>query len=175
MTVVYMRALDLGTGRTPAELSTFRSAEVRRLLADCLGERYGAHSWSLAKNEEGKPYLTSSDGLSLPPQISLSHSGKWVACALSDHPVGVDVQEVRDISFAVFKRFLPDVDLSEADARVKTMHWTRYEACLKRYGSRLAMVTDAEVQRYDSCDLDDAVVTVCHGDDAVEWVSRGRF
>ncbi len=176
MTVVYIRARDLGIKRMPAELSAFRSAEVRRLLADCLGERYGegANAWTLAKTAEGKPYLTSSDGASLPPQISLSHSGKWVVCALSDDPIGVDVQAVRPISNGVLERFLPDAR-PEDDDRAKTRLWTRYEACLKRYGSRSAMVTDAEGQCYDSIDLDDAVVTVCHGDDEVEWTNRGRF
>lgn len=170
MTAVYLRSISPDEGSLPTERTAFRSAEVRRLLADCLRERYGAHTWVLEKDEEGKPYLTSPDGASLPPQISLSHSGKWVVCALSDSPVGVDVQVVRSISNAVFGRFLPDIDVSNADDRAKTTHWTRYEACLKRYGSRAEMVADAEGQCYDSRDLDDAVVTVCHGDDEVEWI-----
>lgn len=174
MTVVYIRELDLGEKRSPVELSAFRSAEVRRLLADCLSERYGesASRWTLAKTPEGKPYLVADKGV--PPQISLSHSGKWVVCALSDDPIGVDVQAVRSISNGVFKRFMPDVR-PEDDDRANTRLWTRYEACLKRYGSRRAMVTDAAGQCYDSIDLDDAVVIVCHGDDAVEWINRGRF
>lgn len=175
MTAVYLRKLNIGVDRTPTELTAYRSAEVRRLLADCLTERYGkaAADWSLAKTEEGKPYLVMAQGANQgAPQISLSHSGAWVVCALSDAPVGVDVQQVRSISDAVMRRFLPDVK-HHTDDRGKTLAWTRYEACLKRYGSRTAMVSDAAGQCYDSRELDDAVVTVCHGDDEVEWeISR---
>lgn len=175
MTAVYIRRLEIGEKSTPAELSAYRSAEVRRLLADCLVARYGegANGWTLAKTPEGKPYLTAAAGEL--PQISLSHSGKWVACALSDSPVGVDVQEVRPIGEGVFRRFMPNVDVARADDRAKTRLWTRYEACLKRYGSRESMVPDAEGQCYDSIDLDDAVVTVYRGDDEVEWIIGGAF
>lgn len=181
MTIVYLRSIDLSLSGTPAELTAYRSAEVRRLLSDALAEHCGvsADAWVLTKDADGKPYLTSkntTDGVQSekPPCISLSHSGRWVACALSDAPVGVDVQEVRPIKSAVIKRFMPDADVTEADDRVRTVLWTRYEACLKRYGSRVAMVADAEGQCYDSKALDDAIVTVCHGEDRVEWMNKDR-
>lgn len=178
MTAVYIRKLSPDPTLSPAELRAFRSNEARKLLADCLYERYGAQTWSLERSAEGKPYLTSPSFDA--PQISLSHSGAWVACALSSAPVGVDVQVVRKISKRVLARFCPDAcpdACPEDDDRAGTRFWTRYEACLKRYGSRAEMVVDAEEkgQRYDSLDLDDAVVTVCHKEDEVEWITRGRF
>lgn len=166
MTVVYIRKIAPSPDLSPSELRAFRSSEARKLLADCLRERYGDHPWTLEKSAEGKPYLTS-PAFDV-PQISLSHSGEWVACALSDQPVGVDVQVVRAISDQVLARFCPDAD-PDSDDRTKTRHWTRYEACLKRFGSRAEMVTDTKDQRCDSLDLADAVVTVCHGEDTVEW------
>lgn len=175
MTTVYLRSIDLSDTLTSPELSAYRSSEVRRLLADALGERYGerASTWSLAKTDEGKPYLTrtDADGLSELPCISLSHSGRWVVCALSDTPVGADVQVVRPISDAVLRRFMPDAT-PDIDDRSRTRLWTYYEACLKRYGSRAEMMTDAAGQCYESIDLEDAVVTVCHGNDAVEWIDK---
>lgn len=175
MTTVYLRSINISDTLTPPELSAYRSAQVRRLLADALGERYGERTsaWSLAKTAEGKPYLsrTAADGLSALPFISLSHSGRWVICALSDTPVGVDVQVVRPISDAVLRRFMPDAT-PDSDDRSRTRLWTYYEACLKRYGSRAEMVADAAGQCYESIDLEDAVVTVCHGDDAVDWIEK---
>lgn len=170
MTVVYIRKIELDALRPPAELTALRSKAVRKLLADCLHERFGELAWTLEKAEEGKPYLTSP--VCDLPQISLSHSGEWAVCALSDAPVGVDVQVVRPISVAVLARFLPDAK-PDCDDRAQTRLWTRYEACLKRYGSRAEMLVDAPDQRYDSLDLDNAVVTVCHGDDVAEWINYG--
>lgn len=171
MTAVYIRKIRLDGSQKPAELAVLRSTEVRKLLTDCLCEHYGecAAAWVLKKNQEGKPYLSSPDAALVPPYISLSHSGEWVVCALSDQPVGVDVQTVQTISNAVFARFCPGVKTGYDD-RFNTQLWTNYEACLKRYGNRSEMVTDALGQRYDSIDLDNAVVTVCHGNDEPEWI-----
>ena len=51
----------------------------------------------IAYGEKGKPYLPEYPGL----YFSLSHSGKYVALALSCHPVGVDIQEKRELSAAL--------------------------------------------------------------------------
>jgi len=48
---------------------------------------------SCGADDHGRPYLAGPDGL---PHISLSHSGRRVAVALSDAPVGVDTERVRD-------------------------------------------------------------------------------
>lgn len=37
--------------------------------------------------------------------FNLSHSGKWVVCALSNKPVGIDVEEVKDDCISIAKRF----------------------------------------------------------------------
>lgn len=43
---------------------------------------------ALSVQEGGKPYLTDAPHA----RFSLSHSGGWAVCAVSDHPVGVDIQ-----------------------------------------------------------------------------------
>lgn len=47
----------------------------------------------------GKPAVTLPDGIALPPRVSLAHAGPLVIVALSDDPVGIDVERqagVRD-------------------------------------------------------------------------------
>ena len=51
--------------------------------------------------EKGKPYLPEFPGL----YFSLSHSGDYVALALSCHPVGVDIQEERVLSESLQNRY----------------------------------------------------------------------
>ncbi len=59
----------------------------------------------IAANENGKPYLTAAPDV----HFSLSHSAAWVVCAVSDHPVGVDIQQCRSFKPNIADRFFhPD-------------------------------------------------------------------
>lgn len=80
----------------------------------------------------GKPVLRSG-GLF----FSLSHSGPWALCAVSDGPVGADVQEPRPAKLSLARRFcpaerqwleaLPPEEQNEALLRL----WARKEAWVK--------------------------------------------
>ena len=59
----------------------------------------------IAANENGKPYLTAAPDV----HFSLSHSAAWAVCAVSDHPVGVDIQQCRSFKPNIADRFFhPD-------------------------------------------------------------------
>ena len=58
----------------------------------------------IAYGEKGKPYLPEFPGL----YFSLSHSGDYVALALSCHPVGVDIQEKRELSEALQMKYFTE-------------------------------------------------------------------
>ena len=62
------------------------------------------HPLALSIADGGKPYLVSEPGV----HFSLSHSGDWAVCAVSDHPVGVDIEKCeqgrRDIASRFFHR-----------------------------------------------------------------------
>lgn len=55
----------------------------------------------IASNENGKPYLTAAPDV----HFSLSHSAAWAVCAVSDHPVGVDIQQCRSFKPNIADRF----------------------------------------------------------------------
>ncbi|WP_424354849.1 4'-phosphopantetheinyl transferase family protein [Methanobacterium sp. MBAC-LM] len=52
-------------------------------------------------DEYGKPYLKNYSDI----HFNLSHSEKYVACAVSDSPVGVDIEYVQDIDLSLAKYF----------------------------------------------------------------------
>jgi phosphopantetheinyl transferase len=58
----------------------------------------------IAYAEKGKPYLPEYPGM----YFSLSHSGDYVALALSCHPVGVDIQEKRELSDALQLKYFTE-------------------------------------------------------------------
>ena len=65
----------------------------------------------LVIGEHGKPYLKDY------PEIffNMSHSDTRVICAVSDSPVGVDIQDIRKITPSAAKKFLTDEELKSCD------------------------------------------------------------
>lgn len=76
--------------------------------------------------EHGKPYI---DGL----HFSLSHSGDVVACAVSDRPVGLDLQQRRRVSARLNDRIAHPDDMACEPLSL----WCDKEAVLKLLGSGL--------------------------------------
>lgn len=103
----------------------------------------GIFDAEIRREEHGKPYLSSYPDV----HISLSHSGRMVAVALSDRPVGCDVQETAVPSLErVSRRFLSDaekelVDGVSAEERQALLVrlWTLKESVVKLTGDGLLM------------------------------------
>lgn len=85
--------------------------------------------------ENGKPYVVNSD-----IEFSISHSGTVAVCAISDKPVGIDIERIRDANINVAKRlFAPDEQkyVFEKWSLSKQRFfeiWTRKEAYVKMLG-----------------------------------------
>lgn len=94
----------------------------------------------------GKPYLRDYTNA----QFNISHSGKFVACAVSDHPIGVDIQEIvpyhRDVAKCVFdQEKLSQIESSPDPSIEFTKLWTQKEAYLKMVGIGLLESVDKKV------------------------------
>ncbi len=98
-----------------------------------------------AENQWGKPYLKHRKDI----HFSLSHSGVWAVCAVSDENVGVDVELPR-CSMAVARRCFRPEELDELDALDRYHQadalnrlWTAKEAFLKMLGKGLTLPLDS--------------------------------
>lgn len=98
-----------------------------------------------SQNEYGKPYLLNCPDI----HFSLSHSGIWAACAVSDHPVGVDVELPR-CRLGLAKRYFhpSELDGVEQMNRVEQADhlnrlWTAKEAFLKMLGCGVTVPLDS--------------------------------
>lgn len=91
-----------------------------------------------AYDENGKPYLTELDAY-----ISLSHSGNFAVCAISEHEIGVDIQTVRRADMRVAKRFFSETEnefirgTSDKD-RAFFEIWVKKEARVKLTGEGIS-------------------------------------
>lgn len=94
----------------------------------------------IERTEQGKPYLPGYPDLC----FSLSHSGLWAACAVSDQPVGVDVQQIVPTSRKLWQRCLSAAELVWLEALPDHLRdagfcrvWSMKEAWLKASGRGL--------------------------------------
>lgn len=117
--------------------------QARRAAAAWL--QLDAHRIALETHPDGRPRLCV-DGVDAALQLSLSHSGGWLAVAMADAPVGVDIElPQREREWEVLARFvfspeeLRRLRDGDAAARARLFHafWTLKEARGKRSGEGL--------------------------------------
>ena len=113
-----------------------RSLAAGLLLEHILNER-GYQGSQIAIEENGKLYLPGVDDFF----FSLSHSGKYAACVISDVPVGVDIQQKRKTKANIARRFFQDEEAeriekqsAEEQADLFFRYWTGKESYLKLKG-----------------------------------------
>lgn len=123
----------------------------------------------LVRNEHGKPEIA--DGVAF---FNLSHSGPYVVLAISDRPVGVDIEHTKRMSYKVAKRIMRKEQLdrldgfeneSEAFQIELTKYWTQYEAIMKLVGTGFSGELDDEtMEAYEKRvvfrELEDYVIAV---------------
>ena len=98
---------------------------------------------SVETDEYGKPFLS---GRAY--EFSLSHSGRYAACALSDVPVGLDIQILTKYDERLVRRFFAEGEqesIRNANDRdtAFTRLWCRKESFLKAIGTGLRLPLDS--------------------------------
>lgn len=138
-------AARLQTMSAPARRRSFLAGHwlARALAADWL--QADVARIALQRHADGRPQLLL-DGAPSPLSISLSHSGEWLACAIADVPVGIDVElprRVRDLHalarFVFAQEEAERLQAMDEARRSAAFHvlWTLHEARGKRTGSGL--------------------------------------
>ncbi len=88
--------------------------------------------------DSGKPLLEGFQNV----HFSRSHSGSMVACAVSQHPIGIDIEKIGNFPEKVAERVCSYAELtaimeSEDKASAFTKLWTKKEAAIKLRGQGL--------------------------------------
>ena len=118
----------------------------------CAGEMlavYGARdflqkpdfTFKIAYRQKGKPYMPQHDNI----HFNISHSGKYVACAVGNMELGIDIEHRRKVNLNIAKRYfakteyadllkLPEQERSEYFLQL----WTVKESYLKATGTGIA-------------------------------------
>ncbi len=144
---------------------------AREMLAARLG--CSPQEVPLQYDEDGKP-VVSGTGLF----VSVSHSGAFVVCAVDDHPIGVDVETIRDVDDKFMRRVCSEEELSyvlrgnDRERRFWEL-WTAKEAVFKLTGhgpllrlSKLALPDNVTVCYTEQFGC---AMTVARGETSNEW------
>ena len=130
-----------------------RSVLAFVLLQRALREEYGITEVpEFVYNEFGKPSLST-----LPIHFSLSHCKDAVACAVSDHNIGIDVESIVPYTPDVARRVCTAAELQMLDqSENKDVEfiklWTVKEAISKYEGMGLSLpFAEIDTKKYSSC------------------------
>lgn len=125
----------------------------------------------------GKPFLANNNR-----HISISHTKEYVAIAVSDYPIGIDVESTARNVFAVAKAFLqPEemalLDASENPGKEALCLWSAKEAAFKLASESVSVLKEIGITKNadnyivaypdgttavcDVCLLEDIVVACC--------------
>lgn len=123
--------------RPGKKLSVAAGELVRNAIAKELN--MDAKDLRFRTSKSGKPYAENAK-----IQFSISHSGDIAVCALSDKPVGIDIEQIREVNVNVARRlFTPDeqIYVFEKWTQVRERFfevWTRKEAYVKMLGKGIS-------------------------------------
>ncbi|MEE1026656.1 MAG: hypothetical protein U0L55_06610 [Acutalibacteraceae bacterium] len=83
------------------------------LAGDILTRKYLSRLYNIPeekleikKGEKGKPYV-----LNIPAHFNVSHSGDYTVLAISDRPIGIDLEIIRDFSAILAKKYFNEDEL----------------------------------------------------------------
>ncbi|WMT41459.1 4'-phosphopantetheinyl transferase superfamily protein [Paenibacillus sp. D2_2] len=128
------------THQEDAHRSLVAEALSRWLICDQLG--IVNHDLQIVRNSYGKPLVQGLSNL----YFNNSHSGQWVVCAISDAPIGVDIEKISDIDLQIAEHFfseqeLLDLNNQQPEARASYFFelWTLKESYIKAEGQGLSL------------------------------------
>ena len=106
------------------------------MLREMLEQRGISHPFHIERNEHGKPFLADYPEI----HFNISHCKSGIAVAVSDHPVGIDIESYREFSDHLLRYTMNEEEqriIEESDDPVRTFteYWTKKEAVFKLHGT----------------------------------------
>lgn len=125
------------------------------MLAELLHENFGLESFEISAGEHGKPYLAEHPDI----HFSISHCRSGIAVAVSNHPIGIDIESFRKVSPSLIDRCMnaqekASILASDNMEKEFSIYWTRKEAVFKLLGTGITdnirdILTDKTVTSTD--------------------------
>ena len=133
-----------------------QSLAVRALLFKLLSEVYPAVTLSSFCNDAcGKPYFETDN-----VYVSITHSDDIIGCAISDKPIGIDVQVVKGISRSHMSRIMNSEELAFINGSDKRfiLLWSIKEAYKKATGCSFAQLKNVSFVENNSIKVSNGIL-----------------
>ena len=137
------------------------------LLKKGLRETYGITDNPIFEyNEHGKPSIVGYPDIC----FNLSHCKEAVVCVISDQPIGVDVESIREYKESLVRYTMNDEEISEIESSETPAAsfirlWTMKEATMKLIGTGISndmkTVIDTNKYTYTTVERQQYIYTVC--------------
>lgn len=106
------------------------------MLREMLEKRGLTHPFRFERNEHGKPFLADHPEI----HFNLSHCKNGIAVAVSDQPIGIDIESYREVSDSLLRYTMNEeeqriIKKSDDPVRTFTEFWTKKEAVFKLKGT----------------------------------------
>ena len=138
-----------------------------QLLKQGLRELYGiTENPIFTYNEHGKPSIVGHPDIF----FNLSHCKEAVICVISDQPVGVDVESIREykgslVNYTMNEAEIAEIQQAENPASRFIRLWTMKEATMKLIGTGISndmkTVIDTTKYKYTTVDKQRYIYTIC--------------
>lgn len=130
-----------------------RGSHVDKMLESYLGKPV-----KVGRKHSGAPYLEDD-----PHEISISHKDDYLAVAVSDGPVGVDLEwlDGRESYFRIARRYFGE-QVQEGDVEGFFLGWTKREALGKYLGVGLNKEVMTSTLDAQSIQIEDKTIYFCH-------------
>lgn len=152
------------------KLSLYSEILIRMIICETLS--IGNDQIVFGKNAYGKPHLIGYPDF----YFNLSHTNSAIIVAVSDKPIGVDIEKIRYVDLKIAERFFTKNEVaciieSESDIHRRFFKiWTQKEAYIKYIGKGLHMPLNSFDVRSNNISLhiktdekDGYVFSVCSG------------
>lgn len=100
-------------------------------------------SISIQSDKFGKPFLENNKSF----HFNISHSVAWIVCAISDSPIGIDIENIRPVNFEVAKKIFSNEEYNNLAAKSEDEKlsyfyelWTLKESYIKAEGKGLSIM-----------------------------------
>ena len=118
---------------TFGQFACLKSYVMLREMLESLGR---SHPFHFGYNEHGKPFLKDHPDL----HFNLSHCKNGILVAVSDQPIGVDIESYREVSDSLIHYTMNETEqriIRESDDPIRTFteYWTQKEAVFKLRGT----------------------------------------
>jgi 4'-phosphopantetheinyl transferase len=137
----------------------------------CKATEFVNNQLDFSVNKYGKPYLINSPYT----HFNISHAGNYIACAVADEPVGIDIELIKPVDLKIAERFFTSDETAYIKAGEQMLRfyevWTKKESRIKWEGvglhksltsfSVLAADGQSKVIYHEIFKNDNAICHVC--------------